>query len=1085
MNDENTDFETDFEALNVHTVLTELDVFANNNDFNVNLLVQNQTVSFQIDTAARTSILNRKSYNNLHIKPELKKCTIPIRGIWGSNMPDGYIDLPVKYKGVEYSITCQVINNDVPNLLSIQDTMNMRLIKRVYAADPDYDICAKFSDVFSGIGKIPGDYTLSIDPNAPPVALNARPIPAALREATKNKLDELEKQDIIRKVPVGEPTPWCSALHVVPKRRKSDNQMVDVRITVDPRDLNKALKREFHPITSIEDVTTRTDGSKYFTCLDANQGYFQIGLDKESQKLTTFITPFGRYQYKRLPMGITSAPEIYQRAMSDMFQDLEGVEIIMDDILVHGDTREKHDQRLEKVLQRCRERNLKLNPQKTKLRQEEVVYIGHKLTKDGVKIDDQKVKAVLEMPEPTSIANVQTLLGMVTYICKFLPNLSTVTEPLRNLIKESNTEGFEFYFSEEHRKAVIQLKEMMTNAPVLRYYSQTEPITISGDASQAGLGVVLLQGGRPVAYGSKALTDTEKNYSQIEKELLAILFGLKKFHTYVYGRNDITVETDHLPLVRILDKPLHDVPLRLQKMRMALQHYSFKIVGKSGKDVPVADALSRAYLPSTDSRLLQDVNLCVFAVEVRSMNVFTPQRQDELRRETQMDKELGMLKKQIKDGWPVTRQQVPPEIRPYWDSRDGLGVIEEIIFKGDRVVIPKTMRQRVLEIVHEGHLGIVMSKQLARDSIYWPGMNSQIEDIVSKCSECQEQRRVQEKQPMIPSEIPENPWQIVAADLLYCENANFLVVIDYFSDFIEVEELPLNTHSLTVIEKLAKMFAVHGRPVKLMTDNGPQFRSHQFVKFTTAWGINHITTSPYHHQANGKVERAIQTVRHLLERSKGNRTNFYCGLLQLHNTPNPMYSPAQKLMSRRTLTKLPISEKLLQPKVVEKEEVRENIRNKQQKSAKYFNRHTRDLEPLRQEDTVRVRIQNKWKPARLIPSQPKEPRSYNLETEHGSIWRRNRRDILKTKEPSTIFQRAPEEYEHDLGERASAAPLDPPQQNPPSPVRSSPVSSPTPDPNLRPNTPLPFPSTQLGPPTHTRSGRMSKLPERFKGYKMY
>ena len=252
--------------------------------------------------------------------------------------------------------------------------------------------------------------------------------------------------------------------------------------------------------------------------------------------------------------------------MGEMFADIDGVEIIMNDILIHAPTLEVHNQRLDRVLRRCREQNLKLNPKKTKQCTNNVVYIGHVLSDEGVKIDDEKVKAVVNMPEPTSIDNVHTLLGMVTYTCKFLPNLSSVTEPLRELIKESNKPGFEFHFDEPHKESFEELKRMMTNAPVLRYYSLDEPITVSCDASQSGLGAVLMQGNKPVAYASKSLTKTEYAYAQIEKELLAIVFAYKKFHTYLYGRSDVTVETDHLPLVRIFEKLLHQVPLRLQKM---------------------------------------------------------------------------------------------------------------------------------------------------------------------------------------------------------------------------------------------------------------------------------------------------------------------------------------------------------------------------------------------------------------------------------------------------------------------------------------------------------------------------------------
>lgn len=270
-----------------------------------------------------------------------------------------------------------------------------------------------------------------------------------------------------------------------------------------------------------------------------------------------------------------------------------------------------------------------------------------------MKVTNGKVQAVTEMAEPESIANIRTLLGMMTYTCKFLLNLSTVTEPLRNLIKGSNEERFKFHFDEKHKEAVKKIKKMMTTTPVLKYYSTTEPLTISSDASQAGLGAVLMLDDRPVAYTSKSLTETEKHgYSQIEKEMLAIVFAFKKFYIYLCGRSDITVETDHLPLVRIFKKPLHQVPLRLQKMRMTLQHYDFKLIGKSGKDIPVADALSRAFLPSTEEKLMAEDNYVkAYAIEVRGVNAFSGERQEELLEETNTDPVLQKLKMSYgKDG---------------------------------------------------------------------------------------------------------------------------------------------------------------------------------------------------------------------------------------------------------------------------------------------------------------------------------------------------------------------------------------------------------------------------------------------------
>ena len=267
----------------------------------------------------------------------------------------------------------------------------------------------------------------------------------------------------------------------------------------------------------------------------------------------------------------------------------------------------------------------------------------------------------------------------------------------------------------------------------------------------------------------------------------------------------------------------------------------------------------------------------------------------------------------------------------------------------------------MLIIIHGSRLGIVKCKQLGRDILYWPGMNSHIEEIVSRCADCQENKKCQQKEPMMSTEIPERPWELISADLLYCCAKNWLVITDHYSDFIEIEELVRDTHSQTVIEKFAKVFAVHGKTAKLITDNGPQFWSHQFKTFTDEWEIEHAMTSPEYHQSNGKVERSNQTVRHRMEKMQGNMPKFYSGLLQLRNTPNPNVSPAQRLMSRRTATKLPTSTLLLQPQIVKSKDVQDNIQKRQTESMRYFKRNARQLEPLKQEDIVRVRVDKKWK----------------------------------------------------------------------------------------------------------------------------
>ena len=283
--------------------------------------------------------------------------------------------------------------------------------------------------------------------------------------------------------------------------------------------------------------------------------------------------------------------------MNNTFENLKGTAIIADDLLVFGEgddiesATKDHDENLKNALQRARERNLKLNKEKVKLRMTEVPYIGHLLTSEGIKPDPKKVEAVQKMPQPTDVPSMKRFLGMVNYLSKFLPNLSTITEPLRQL----EAKGVEWHWDDNQQKVFDEVKTLITCHPVLQYYDVTKEVTLQCDASQSGVGAALLQEVDPVAFTSRALTSTERNYAQIEKELLAIVHACDRFDQYVFGR-EITVETDHKPLEVILKKPLLAAPKRLQRMMMQLQKYNLRVVYKRGSEMYIADTLSRAYL---------------------------------------------------------------------------------------------------------------------------------------------------------------------------------------------------------------------------------------------------------------------------------------------------------------------------------------------------------------------------------------------------------------------------------------------------------------------------------------------------------
>ena len=646
-----------------------------------------------------------------------------------------------------------------------------------------------------------------------------------------------------------------------------------VRICIDPFNLNQAIKREDHPMKTIEEVASRLPGAKIFSTLDTASGFWQIQLDEESANLTCFNTPFRRYKFNRLPFGITSAPEVFQRTVEMLFEDIDGCEIIVDDILVWGKDEDEHDRRLVDVLERAQKINLKLRKEKCKIKTEKLLYIGHQLTANGLKPDVEKVAAIAGMPELMCKKDVQRFIGMIQHLAKFIPKLSEKAQPLRNLLKKDTA----WQWNHEQQKAFQDLQQACCEPPILKYYDVTKPVTISADSSQSGLGAVCMQEGQPVAYASRALTMTQQTYAQIEKEMLAIVFACEKFHNYIYGR-EVEVETDHKPLIYIFKKPLHECPARLQRMRLRLQQYQLKVCYKKGCELYIADTLSRAYLVSKNDDSLEE------KLEVHIILPMSTERLEQLRVMTSKDPILQVMKTTIEVGWPASKSQVNPVLGHYWDFKEELAVHDDVIFKNDKVIIPTSLRPFMLKAVHQPHLGITASKRRAPELMYWPGINKDIEKMVKTCEVCNSHQKPQQKEPLHSHPVPSRPFERIGADLFEFEQKQYLITADFYSGWFEIDLLP-SPNTSTVIQKLKAHMSRYGIPDVLMTDNGPQFDSCEFKQFQKRWGFQHITSSPCYPQSNGGIERAVQTAKLFMQKARDSGEDCYLSLLNQPNTP--------------------------------------------------------------------------------------------------------------------------------------------------------------------------------------------------------
>lgn len=762
------------------------------------------------------------------------------------------------------------------------------------------------------------------------------------------------------------------------------------RVCIDPNPLNRALKHSHFPLPTIEDILPDLSKAKVFAVCDVKSGFWHVQLDEESSYLTTFATPFGQYRWLRMPMGISPAPEIFQRKLTQALDNVPGLYIIADDILItgQGETREEaerdHDEKLKQFLERCRQKNIKLNAEKFRLKQKETTYIGHHLTADGLKADPEKVRAVEQMPAPTDVKAVQRLIGMVNYLTKFCPHMSDQCKLLRDLTHKDS----EWNWTTEHEEAFLNLKKTILNAPVLKYYNPDEELTLQSDASETGLGAALIQMGKPVAFASRALTKTERGYAQIEKEFLAMVFGMEKFHQYTYGHK-VTVQSDHKPLESIVRKPLLSAPKRLQGMMLRIQKYDVEVVYVPGRDLVLADTLSRAYPPESlpVEAELETVNM------VQDLPI-SADRLHDTRRATEKDKILQLVIETMTQGWPKDKRQVQNEIRPYFSLQEELSHQNGIVFRGERAVIPDVLRADITSRLHSSHLGMEGCLRRARECVYWLGMNDQIKKYINKCDICRSMDDKQQKETLLSHEVPRRPWEKVGTDLFVFDNKDYLITVDYFSNFWEIDYLA-DTKSVTVIKKLKAHFSRQGIPDLVISDNGPQYTSQEFRKFSELWGFQHMTSSPGYPQSNGKAESAVKTAKQLLLKAKAAGQDPYLSILDHRNTPSQgmTTSPAQRLLSRRTKTLLPTKTSLLKPKVVQ---VRQELKAKQRRQSTYYNRSARDLDVLKTGDCVRIQPfppQTVWRLGKVLKLV--DLRSYEVKLQYGSIVRRNRRHLRR------------------------------------------------------------------------------------------
>nr|XP_037273014.1 uncharacterized protein K02A2.6-like [Rhipicephalus microplus] len=781
----------------------------------------------EIDTGASVSVVSEETFRRIFPSCRLEPSSVMLKGYTSElSAVQGSLPATVRLGNHECRDVLHVVPGRCPSLMGrgwIKGLgIELRSVMDVKAITSVEGLVAEYASVFDdALGTFKGvSAKITIEDNAKPRFFKARPVPFAMIDRVNEELMRMER---VRPVKTSE---WAAPIVPILKRSGQIRICGDFKVTVNPMTVP-----EKYPIPRVENLFCRLSGGEKFSKLDLKDAYLQVELDEASRKLVTINTPKGLYQYTRLPFGVTSAPSIFQREMENLLQRLRHVVVYFDDVLVTGRDDQDHLTNLGLVLSRLKQAGLKLKLDKCTFLERQVEYLGHVVTAAGCQPNPEKVEAVLKAPRPEDVKTLRSYLGLVNFYRKFLPGLSSVLHPLNELLVAKVT----WEWREDHERAFQRSKELLVLAAVLAHYDPKKPVVFVCDASLYGVGAVLAHredsgAERPIAFTSRSLVPAERNYSHIDKEALALMFGVTKFRQYLWGR-EFEAITDHKPLLGLLspDKRVPEMcSPRIMRWALMFGAYNYKLMYRPGASIANADGLSRLPLPGYAQPVERPAE--VFMLEAAYPRVL---RSTVVAEATSKDPTLAKLREALWSGAELR----DPEFRFYADRKLQMSVQEDCILLGSRVVIPSALQQEVLRLLHEGHPGMTKMKAIARSHVWWSSLDEDITAAVRQCQICQEHQRVARPVAMTPWPFPDRPWSRLHIDFAGpLKNRYLLIVIDAFSKWIEA--VPISTPSAeATIPCLRVMFATHGLPDVVVSDNGPAFVSEEFKLFLHRNGI--------------------------------------------------------------------------------------------------------------------------------------------------------------------------------------------------------------------------------------------------------
>ena len=746
-------------------------------------------------------------------------------------------------------------------------------------------------------------YVIQLDPDVIPKKTAPRPVAAPLQELFRAELQSMLDLGVI--VEVHQPTPWINSFVIVESKNKTTNKIEKIRICLDPTNLNKACEREPYYYRTLEDVLPNLANARVFTVIDLKRGYWHVPLSEESSMLTTFNTPYGRYRFTRMPFGINVAGDAFIRNLDAVLSGLENVTGIADDVYVYAENDEQHDRALTNVLNRLREHGIRIGSNKIQYKLNTVNFYGITCTSDGHKPQDNKIAAIVNMKTPENVKQLQSFLGMAQYLNTYSPVLADLCAPLYKLTRDN----VPFQWGHEHSEAFELIKQELSKQPVLQYYDVKKEVTLQVDASNTGLGLVLLQDNHPILYASRALRDHETRYVALEKEALATAWAMERCHHYLYGRF-FTLETDHKPLETILSRSIVESSPRLQRIITRTMPYDFKVCYIKGTTNKIADCMSRCM---STTEVGHTINLPKVDVHCITSTLKVKKRQlHELRDATAADQEMQDLQSMIMHGWPDKVAQVPQALRKYYNFREDLTIEDGLVLKRAKILVPESKRKELITKIHyPAHLGLEKSLLRAKSTLYWPGLYKDIEAAIANCETCLTHCRASPKShhqrmPVGP-EIPNGPWIKIGTDLFEFGRADYLLVVDYYSRFPIIRRIE-NKTSNCVTKHMKSILYEHGIVETIVSDNGPCYVGKEFQDLCAELEIDHVHSSPNNPTGNGLAEKYVDIVKQRLTKAKQEGTDPYRSIYVYRTTPLSKKLPSpMELLNGRVHTDLPMS----------------------------------------------------------------------------------------------------------------------------------------------------------------------------------